>query len=221
MKRFSFLVLLLLPLSLFAQDKRILQFSGLVMTSDSLRAIPLVNIYSKTSGTGTFTDWKGFFSLVAREGDTIIFSAIGFETAEAVIPDSLPEDRYSMVQLMTGDTIFLAETVIFPWPSREDFRETFLYADIPADQYEIAAKNLKGKNSRNWAKHMAMMPMPTRITIPSRSPENCIMPDRIHPSGSLMCLRGKPSLRPGNVAISKTTNAAENACGSSHRSCPC
>ncbi|HAE13218.1 MAG TPA: carboxypeptidase-like regulatory domain-containing protein [Chitinophagales bacterium] len=143
MKRFSFLVLLLLPLSLFAQDKRILQFSGLVMTSDSLRAIPLVNIYSKTSGTGTFTDWKGFFSLVAREGDTIIFSAIGFETAEAVIPDSLPEDRYSMVQLMTGDTIFLAETVIFPWPSREDFRETFLYADIPADQYEIAAKNLE------------------------------------------------------------------------------
>jgi hypothetical protein len=126
-----------------AQDDRIIQFSGLVMTSDSLRAIPLVNIYSKQSGTGTFTDYQGFFSLVAREGDTILFSAIGYSTASAVIPDSLTRDRYSMVQLLTGDTIFLAETVIFPWPSKEDFKETFLYADIPADQYEIAAKNLE------------------------------------------------------------------------------
>jgi hypothetical protein len=139
----NFFLFLILPLATRAQQTEIIQFSGLVMTSDSLRAIPLVNIYSKQSGTGTFTDYQGFFSLVAREGDTIVFSSIGFNTATTIIPDSLTQSRYSMVQLLTGDTIFLAETVIFPWPSKEDFKETFLYADIPADQYEIAARNLE------------------------------------------------------------------------------
>ena len=127
----------------FAQQSSLIQFSGLVLTSDSLIGIPLVNIYSSNSGAGTFTDRKGFFSLVAHMGDTIYFSSVGYSTTQTVIPDSLSGSRYSMVQLMTSDTFYLAETVIFPWPSKEDFREAFLYADIPDDEYAIANRNLE------------------------------------------------------------------------------
>ena len=127
----------------FAQQSSLIQFSGLVLTSDSLIGIPLVNIYSSSSGAGTLTDRKGFFSLVAHMGDTIYFSSVGYSTTQTVIPDSLSGSRYSMVQLMTSDTFYLAETVIFPWPSKEDFREAFLYADIPDDEYAIANRNLE------------------------------------------------------------------------------
>lgn len=153
MRRIAYLILLLtFGLSARPQSE-LIQFSGLVLTSDSLVSIPLVNIYSKGSGTGTFTDRKGFFSLVARQGDTIIFSSIGYDEVTTVIPDTLTGNRYSMVQLMTSDTIYLAEAVIFPWPSKEDFRKAFLYGEIPDDDMAIAYKNLEKEKLKEMGEY--------------------------------------------------------------------
>jgi hypothetical protein len=91
---------------------------------------------------GTYSDFQGFFSIVVEKGDVVEFSAVGYESIEFAIPDSLVGQRYSVVQLMTKDTINLPEPVIFPWPSRDHFKLEFLAMDVASEMQERAMMNL-------------------------------------------------------------------------------
>lgn len=136
-------VSLLLVLKAGAQLRDdLVQFSGVVVTADSLRPIPFTNIAVGKSGRGTTSDYWGFFSIVVRKNEFVSFSAVGFKPGFFRIPDTLSENRYSLIQVMTSDTIMLTETVIYPWPSKEQFRHAFLTLRIPDDDIEIARKNL-------------------------------------------------------------------------------
>ena len=55
----------------FAQDKSV-QFTGILVSTDSLLTIPFANILIKNNKKGTISDFYGYFSLVANKGDTII-----------------------------------------------------------------------------------------------------------------------------------------------------
>jgi hypothetical protein len=141
-----FCAALLLSLPALAQkvDSNLVQFSGLVIdgSDDRLIPVPYTNVYIKGKGRGTYSDLKGFFSIVAHKGDVIRFSTIGYKTVEYTIPLDLKDDRYSLVQLMTQDVVNLPETVIFPWPSRDHFRLEFLAMDVTPELQKRAAENL-------------------------------------------------------------------------------
>lgn len=144
---FSFLLLTLISIEGLAQetpDSNLIQFSGMVLdgSNEALYPIPYTNILVKDKARGTYTDFKGFFTIVVEKGDNIVFSAIGYKTVEITIPDSLRDNRYSLVQLMTQDTINLPETVVFPWPSREHFKLEFLAMDVTEQMQERAYENL-------------------------------------------------------------------------------
>jgi len=126
------------------QDTSLVQFSGMVLdgSNEQLFPVPYANILVQGKGRGTYSDLKGFFSIVVEKGDVIVFSAIGYKTIEYVIPTDLDDNRYSIVQLMTQDTINLPETVIFPWPSRDHFKLEFLAMDVTPELQERAARNL-------------------------------------------------------------------------------
>lgn len=119
----------------------LVQFSGVVVT-DSLSPVPFTNILVKNTYRGTMSDVYGYFSFVAQEGDTILFSAIGFQRSQYEIPRDLPENKYSMIHVMSRDTIRLRELAVYPWPSREQFREAFLNLNLPADDFQLAMRNL-------------------------------------------------------------------------------
>jgi hypothetical protein len=133
-----------------------IQFSGIVVSGDSISSVPFTNIVIKNTWRGTVADYYGYFSFVARKMDTIVFSAVGFKKATFVIPDTIHDDRYSLIQVMTSDTIMLPQTVIYPWPSREEFVEAFLNFDVPDDDYERAKKNLEAAQIREMAEQMPM-----------------------------------------------------------------
>lgn len=129
---------------LFSQDKarNVIQFSGIVVSGDSLKPVPYAQVMIKNSYRGTMSDYYGFFSFVAQTNDTIEFSALGFKRAEYIIPSDLNEKKYSIIQMMQGDTVMLKETVIYPWPSREEFEKAFIELKIPDDDLSAARKNL-------------------------------------------------------------------------------
>lgn len=139
-----------------ATTDSLIQFSGLVMTSDSLMAVPYAGIWSLTRNNGTTCDYNGFFSFVAAKGDSIRISALGYKDQVFTIPGDLTDTRYSVIQLLTRDTIFVAETIIYPWPSKEEFRDAFLALDIPDDDYEVARKNLDREKLKDLGEAMAM-----------------------------------------------------------------
>jgi len=132
----------------------IVQFSGVVLGGDSLNPIPYASLMIKGSNRGTVSDYFGYFSLVAETNDTVEFSSVGYKKAYFIIPDSLTSNRYSLIQLMTNDTIVLSETVVYPWPSKEQFKEAFLSLRVPEDDYDRAMKNLASAELRDRAAGM-------------------------------------------------------------------
>ncbi|MCX6291965.1 MAG: carboxypeptidase-like regulatory domain-containing protein [Bacteroidetes bacterium] len=147
MKKY-FLLLVLVTLMLAKSDGQklqkndLVQFSGVVVTGDSLRPVPFASIMIKSTFRGTISDYYGFFSFVARMRDTVEFSALGFKKTTFIIPDTLTDNRCSLIQILKGDTINLPEARVFPWPSKEQFKEAFLTLHIPDDDMERAKKNL-------------------------------------------------------------------------------
>jgi hypothetical protein len=141
-------LLLLLGFSLVTaqSNKRkpgdLLQFSGVVVSGDSLQPVPFTAITVKGTYRGTLSDYYGFFSFVAQEGDTIEFSVLGFQKSTYILPDSLDGSRYSIIQVLNQDTVMLPTTVIYPWPTKEQIYEYFLKAPVPDDDLERARKNL-------------------------------------------------------------------------------
>lgn len=136
--------------------RKAVQFSGLILTGDSLVPVPFATIWVKNTRRGTISDFDGFFSIAVRESDTLRFTSVGFEEVIYVVPDTLTSSRYSTIQLMTSDTIHLAETIIFPWPTREQFRYAFLHTHIPADDYDRARENLARAEMRERLQHISM-----------------------------------------------------------------
>lgn len=128
-----------------AQSKNdsLIQFSGVLLTRDSLEAVPFATVMIKGSNRGTISDYYGYFSFVAERGDTIQFSYVGFKDAFFWIPDSLDRKNYSLIQMMDVDTVILQEAVIYPWPTKEQFRQAFLDLRLPEDDKQIAMRNLE------------------------------------------------------------------------------
>jgi len=123
-----FLLVFCLHNSLLSQEREdeLIQFSGIVVSADSVNPVPYTNIVLKNTWRGTVADYYGYFSFVARQNDTIIFSSVGYKTGKFVIPDTISNNRYSLIQIMSADTILLTQTVIYPWPSKDQFKEAFL-----------------------------------------------------------------------------------------------
>ncbi len=134
----------------------LVQFSGVVVTGDSLRPIPFVSIIIKNSYRGTISDYNGFFSFVAQLNDTIEFSAIGYKKSNYVIPDTLITDRYSLIKMLSRDTVLLQETVIYPWPTKDQFKYAFLNLKVPDNDLERAKRNLALSEMRDMMVNMPM-----------------------------------------------------------------
>lgn len=138
-------------------DKRdLVQFSGVVVEGDSLRPVPYTSIIVRGSSRGTVSDYFGYFSFVAQEQDTIEFSALGYNNAVFVIPDTLTNNKYSLIQVMRGDTVRLKETVIYAWPTKEQFKAAFLKLNLPEDDLVRAGKNMARADSKERMMGMAM-----------------------------------------------------------------
>lgn len=144
----SFLALLL-SFSAIAQqqepeDGKLIQFSGLLVTDDGkgLAPVPYATIFLPDKKRGTYSDYRGFFSIVVEKGDRVRFTYMGLETRTITIPDTLTQARYSVVQFLPQDTITLPETVIFAWPSKQHFKIEFLKMDVTPELQKRAAENI-------------------------------------------------------------------------------
>ncbi len=132
----------------YLSDTTLVQLSGLVLDGSTEQLIPVAytNVFIKGKNAGAYADYQGFFSIVAKKGDVIRFTSVGYKPVDYKIPLALSSERYSVVQLMTRDTINLPETVIFPWPSREHFTTEFLAMDISHILQEKAKLNLAAES---------------------------------------------------------------------------
>jgi hypothetical protein len=140
---FLIFISFLMQIKTYAQkDEDKVLLTGVVLTGDPLHGVPSTNIIISNKNKGTASDDNGYFSFYAEKNDTIVFSAVGLKKGEYIVPEEFNEDHYSIVQILTNDTIWLQETIIFPWRSYEDFGEQLLTMKPPISDEKRAQMNL-------------------------------------------------------------------------------
>lgn len=126
----------------------VVQLYGVIMTADSLKAIPFASIVVNNKGRGTITNNDGVFSIAVNKGERITFSCVGFKDRIIQIPNNLEGNQYSVIQLMVNDTNFLPATILKPRPTRQQFERDFVNAKVDDDMYETARKNTSAAQKR-------------------------------------------------------------------------
>ncbi len=126
----------------------VVQLYGVIMTADSLKAVPYASIVVKGKGRGTVTNNDGVFSIAVNKGEQITFSCVGFKNRTILIPANLEGNQYSVIQLLVNDTNFLPATILKPRPTRAQFERDFVNTKVDDDLYETARKNTSASQKR-------------------------------------------------------------------------
>ncbi len=136
-----FLIVTLLLLNtgvLKSQSYIMLKGSVFSVTGDALVGAHARNLHRNY---GTFTDFRGEFSLVLARNDTLKVTMIGYKAFLFRIPANLPSLNYSIKITLFEDTLMIPAVEIRPYPlTYPEFRQEFITMRTPQ---EIAVKKLK------------------------------------------------------------------------------
>ena len=147
MKYLLGILLLFITASAFAQqhDKSLVQFSGIVYNADSAKVIiPYVTVTNKSANNQVYvSNFKGYFSFVVHEQDTLVFTSIGFAPVTVVIPEKVYTKSYVAEVKIKPQIINLPTFRVFPWATTDEFRKDFLTMKLADDDLEIARKNIQ------------------------------------------------------------------------------
>src|SRR5690554_1669584 len=121
------LQLLCLPAFAFQQQQLV---TGTV--TDAQGALPGVSITIKGTTNATLSDENGYYSVKANQGDVLVFSFIGYKTAEIPVNDQLIIDV-----VLEQDTTLLDEIIINAgYYSVKDRERTGSIARVTAKEIE-------------------------------------------------------------------------------------
>lgn len=153
MKRLLLVIGLAICFSSAEAQDRLVQFSGIIYNADSAKlVVPYVTILNKTRNQSFPGSYQGYFSFVAHERDTIVFSAIGYGTEAVVIPSNLPDMKYSIALKMKPQSITLPTVHIYPWATVDEFTRAFLALKLADDNLLVAKKNVSNASIMAMAK---------------------------------------------------------------------
>lgn len=140
----------IIPARTFAQFENfkdsVVQVIGVVMSNDSLKAMPGATIMVKGQARGAVANEQGVFSIVVLKGDVLQFTFVGYAPMEKKIPANLPGTQYSMLALMTEDTShYMSAIIMKPRPTRQQFEHDFVTMTFKDDDLATATKNTDAK----------------------------------------------------------------------------
>lgn len=124
---------------------KMVQISGVVIAEENLEPLAYTTIWNRSIQRGVISDYYGFFTMVSFPGDTLIFNYYGYKSNTYIIPDTLTENRYSIVHIMQTDTLNMPEVVVYPWPSKDEFANYFVEMKPYDDAMNRAQRELSGE----------------------------------------------------------------------------
>jgi hypothetical protein len=128
-----------------SDQNTLIQLSGVVVTEEAFE-LPYTTVYNKTLNKGVISDGYGFFSLVCQPGDTLVFSRKGYQSSPFWVPDTLIDNRYSIIHMLTRDTLTMPDVRVYPWPNKEAFAQHFVKMSPYEDDIRRAQRELSGES---------------------------------------------------------------------------
>src|SRR5690606_2368807 len=115
-----------LALSAGAQQRKLVQFSGVIHNADTNVVVPYVTVTNLSFNRQTFTaNHQGYFSFVAHERDSILSSSVGYRFTQVVI-SKVQEDKYTAMVNMTAEIKELPLVTAYPGASIDEFNMAFM-----------------------------------------------------------------------------------------------
>lgn len=124
------LILMLVGLPIFASAQSML-VSGVVYEAGTKDPLPGVNIQVKGERLGTTTDFDGEYALQANQGDTLVFSFVGFKSVTKVVGS-----QKVINVLMEEETSMLEEVVVVGYGSAKKKELTGATANVKGEELE-------------------------------------------------------------------------------------
>jgi len=136
MHRFVFLVL---PLLLIISHKieaqvdgsRNAVFSGIIVDDSLAYPLPSVHLWNESTRMGGISNESGEFGIHVGSQDTVVFSAIGYESLVIVIPASVNQNT---VVRLKSKAYEIDELVVRRFRSYESFKYQVVHLDLPESE---------------------------------------------------------------------------------------
>lgn len=130
---------------MYAQNRNILQFSGLITSPGSDLPVAYATIRNISYNDQIYiSNNDGYFSFVAHEGDTLKFSSVGYDPVTFVIPQ-VTGDKFTAHISMRSLVIELPAISPFPWASYEDYISEFMAMEGGIDPVANARRNISSE----------------------------------------------------------------------------
>ena len=127
---------------LTATEAQQITIKGQVIDAATHEVVRFAHVENFSQGQTTFTDTSGIFNLEGREGDTLIFSAIGFFYKKVVVTDSLMSLPSIPVFQIDERVYDLAGATIYTPGTYQQFKHDVISLDIPETETDRLRKNL-------------------------------------------------------------------------------
>jgi len=130
-------------------NKESIQFTGVIIGGEDSSPLPGVYVMISKANRGVVTNEYGYFSLPVLPGDSIMFSSIGYKKKFHVIPEKT-EKTYSVIVDLQEDVTQLSPVTIYPYPTEEIFKESFLAMQLPDEKDQQNMRRNLDKDQLNW-----------------------------------------------------------------------
>lgn len=125
--------------TVIAKKKNEITVSGTITDSTDGSTLPGVNVVIKGNGKGTISDFDGRYSLLAKKGDVLIFSFMGYKTVEKTVENQVLDVKLDVNTNNLNEVVVVGYGIMkksditgaVASVSEEDFRNT---ANTSVDQ---------------------------------------------------------------------------------------
>jgi hypothetical protein len=150
MKRLFYLSIVLIGLSCGktlaqgSESRGIVLMGFLVESEDRKNPVPFGNVIIPSEGVGKSANERGEFSIRVLPGDSLLITAVGYQTVYYRIPVE-KEESYAVVIPMSPSVTMLAPVEVFPYPNEQVFKEAFLALDLEDERTRNLRRNLSAE----------------------------------------------------------------------------
>lgn len=148
-------LLLTAPCLTWAQSDSVVEVNGIVLSKDSLKALPAASIVILGTKRGTISNERGGFGIVALPGQEIEISTVGYKPQRFQVTTG---DNRAHVVILEMDTAYMETATILSHPSREQFGRDFLSAQFVDKDQETAKKSLDPRTLKIISKSVPLSP---------------------------------------------------------------
>lgn len=125
-----------------ATSNDLVQLSGFIVSFDSMQVLPYVTVRIEGTNRGVYSDMSGFFSLVCKQTDKIVFTALGQKKMYYSLPNNIENNKLTTVIRMEEDTFFLRDVVVRPYSTPQELDYYFAKVKIPNSNLSLAYENM-------------------------------------------------------------------------------